>query len=88
MTAKQLTRKLIAAGFDTDNFETSRDQVELAVLDYDGDVDYDRTEKLLEEMVEFLGWSGHRTGYGSWILRADYVVDEADYCDPSARCHY
>lgn len=88
MTAKQLTRKLTTAGFDTDTFETSRDQVELAVLDYDGDVDYDRTEKLLDEMMALLGWGGHRTGWGSWILRPGFVADDADYCDRSSRHHY
>ena len=88
MTAKQITRKLIAAGFDQDTFEARRDEVELAVLDYDGDVDYDRTEKLLDEMGAFLGWGGYRTGFGSWILSPGFVADDADYCDPSARCHY
>lgn len=64
-------------------------EVEIFVANETGEyADVDATETVLTSVQSLLGWSGFRTGYGSWMLRAGYVVDTADYCDPSARCHY
>jgi hypothetical protein len=34
------------------------------------------------------GVGGYRTGYGGWVLRPGYKVDEVDYNNPSSRHHY
>lgn len=35
-------------------------------------------------------WGGFRTGWGGWILRANYVSrdDGLSYCDPASYHHY
>ena len=66
----------------------SASEVEVFIDGGDGRADYDATEAAAAEVTALLGWGGYRSGYGSWVLRAGYTVDAADYCDTAASCHY
>tara|TARA_R110000824_G_scaffold64273_2_gene167989 strand:+ start:2609 stop:2875 length:267 start_codon:yes stop_codon:yes gene_type:complete len=67
---------------------TSGREVEIFIDNGEGRADDDATEAVLVKVAALIGWGGYRSGYGSWVLRAGYAADTADYCDPSARCHY
>ena len=38
--------------------------------------DRERTEQARQYAVELLGWGGYKTGYGTWVLSADYRYDD------------
>lgn len=56
--------------------EQRRGQIEIGFLDLEqGRVDisdYDRTNQAATVAGELLGWGGYKTGYGTWVLKANY----------------
>lgn len=87
MTAKQITRKLTAAGIDLTHLTIDRDEVEVYVTDVDGDRDYDATEELKDRVCEALKFGGFRCASGMWVLQAN-PIDMGDPMDKGSRWHY
>lgn len=71
-------RKLLKeAGFAMEAIvDQGRGRIEIGFLDLEqGRVDisdYDRTDQAATVAEELLGWRGYRTGYGTWILQANF----------------
>jgi hypothetical protein len=83
MTKRQIEKKLVAAGFRMDTVvEIGRDIVEVLVKESDSDrADYEFTEAAAELAAKILGFSGgYRTGYGAWVLDANFAGITQDYC--------
>lgn len=75
MTAGQIKKVLVAAGFDLAAVqEIDRDEVTIAVMDGET-ADYDATDAAKDAFLEILPWGGFRTGWGAWILSPGYQVD-------------
>lgn len=91
MTAKQITKKLQAAGFDMSAVvEVRRDEVVIGYVT-EGVVDLndrDRTEAAMNMASEILGWSGHNSQWGGWMLSAGYKVNETDCNSVYSKMHY
>lgn len=47
-------------------------EVEIAVFDADGDLDFDATVATKETVQDRLGWGGFCCGHGGWVLQQDY----------------
>jgi len=95
MTARQIKKALQEAGIDPNskNFlSIEKNEVEVWVTDEDGRDDYDKTESFKLKVLIALGnWGGFRCGYGGWVLRKDFRIDEyarLDYCDTSNSIHW
>jgi hypothetical protein len=85
MTRTPSTRTVIAtlrnAGFDLAAIvEQGRGEIEIGFISQEsGRVemsDRERTEQAATVAEELLGWGGYITGYGTWVLRADYRYDD------------
>jgi hypothetical protein len=63
-------------------------EVEVLITDADGDTDYDATDRAADDVAGLLNWGGYRSGFGSWVLRADYESRGGDACDASSPVHY
>jgi hypothetical protein len=87
MTKRQIEKKLVAAGFRMDTVvEIGRDYVEVMVKEECSDrADGEFTEAAAELAAEVLGFfGGYRTGYGSWIVAANFAGITQDYCTQEA----
>ena len=90
MTAKQIEKALIKAGYDMSSVaEISRDEVEIFVNRGDGVADYDATDAAVKAAYKALPVlkGGYSTGYGAWVLQTN-PIDKGDYCDASSLWHY
>jgi hypothetical protein len=91
MSPKQIRALLVRNDFldeELNSIEFSKDGVEIMVVDFNKDVDYDATESLTDRVRAVLGWGGFKCGYGGWVLSADHVSNTQDYCDKSNPIHY
>jgi hypothetical protein len=69
MTAKQIEKKIAAAGIKLDDLKISRDEVRVCVQDQWGDCDRDATDRLMRKVRKAAGMGGgFRTAYGAWVL--------------------
>jgi hypothetical protein len=71
-------KRLREAGFNMDAIvEQGRGRIEIGYIDPEqGRVDisdFERTEQAAEVAGELLDWGGYRTGYGTYVLKANYV---------------
>ena len=85
MTRTPSTRTVLAtlrnAGFDLAAvIEQSRGEIEIGFISQESGrvelADRERTEQAATVAEELLGWGGYGTGYGTWVLRADYRYDD------------
>ncbi len=79
-------KKLRKAGFEANITDGSikinnTNEVEVYVIDSDGDQDWDATEDLKSKVAEALGWGGFKSGWGGWILQKDYAGNFATMLD-------
>jgi hypothetical protein len=90
MTSRQIKKALEAADIPLDYIKISNREVEIFIpSEFDSEVaDFDATEDLMDRVQKVLHWGGHRCGYGAWVLREGYVVDERDFCDKASCIHY
>jgi hypothetical protein len=70
-------RKLRKSGFDNEIKDgritiNSGKEVEVYVVDADGDHDYDATDELSSKVAKALGWGGFKCGWGGWLLQKNY----------------
>lgn len=77
LSMPSVRKRLQTAGFPMEAvIEQHRGQIEIGYLDPEqGRVDisdYDRTDQAATVAGELLGWGGFRTGYGTWVLKANY----------------
>jgi hypothetical protein len=75
-------KTLRVAGFDMAAIvDQGRGRIEIGYIDAaEGIVqlaDRERTHQAATVAEELLGWGGYGTGYGTWILSADYRYDDA-----------
>lgn len=75
-TARQV-RKLLASSPNTEVRGQGRD--------WEIECSSDAARKRVRKAIQGLG--GYKTGYGSWILSANYE-SPGDWNDKSSRCHY
>jgi hypothetical protein len=80
MTARQIGKKLAAAGIGDAGLAIGRDEVEVCVVDADGDCDREATRRKADRVRRALGWGGYSCGHGGWVVRADYTFAPEDYC--------
>lgn len=83
MTAKQITKKLEAAGINTSkHLEIRKGEIEI----WTGNLI--STERLMNKISKSLGWGGFKCGYGGWVLQVARQVEMGSYSDKSSRWHY
>ena len=64
MSAKQITKALIAAGIKEATIEqVGRNSVTI------------NNDRAAKKAAKMLGWGGYRTGWGSWVLEASFRSD-------------
>jgi len=87
MTKSKLSTFFSNLSFQVD-WAYSRKELEFSVNDESGDVDYDKTEEVLNLLHKtFPNIGGFRTGYGAWVLSPGYK-SKGDWNDPSSAHHY
>lgn len=86
----QIENKLRRAGVNLEGVTfTNARELEIAVLDADGDLDFDATLDRTHEVSRVLGFGGFRCAGGHWVLRKGYSAGPAiDFCDPASPNHY
>ncbi|MFA6199063.1 MAG: hypothetical protein WC679_01490 [Bacteroidales bacterium] len=90
MTINQLKKALTKAGFDLSKvYAFEKNGIELGAGGDEERFDEDESYAAVEEFRALgYNWGGFKTGYNSWILRADYVAHEGDWNDTSSTHHY
>lgn len=88
MKERDIENLLLSASLDLEHMTLRESEVEILVKDEDGDVDYEATEALADEVIVVMGWSAYRTGYGAWVVSEGYRVSQHDYNSPSWEGHY
>ena len=88
MTVKRISKVLLANGKNPADFKIKNNEIEVAAYDQDGDIDFDATELLKNQISDILGWGGFGCAWGGWVLQAGYACDSRDYNDLSSTMHY
>ena len=99
MTARQITRKLKAAGIlplYENSLKIEKDEIEVCVdykeLDNNGNkygvCNEEKTQDLANKVKEIIGWDSYQTQYDSVIFEKDYNPIDSDWNDVSSEYHY
>ena len=81
MKMKRSEQKLRKAGLgkyiDNGSLVVDTREVLVEVKDSDGDLDWDKTDRLAKRAMKALGWGGRKAAGGHWYLEKDMVSNDA-----------
>lgn len=84
----RIEKQLRAAGLNVEGIEfTSPREIEVAIVDADGDVCPRLTWARVQAIAQLTGWNGFRCGWGAWVLQKNYR-SRGDFMDAGSAHHY